>query len=89
MEEFFLCTFFSNDKLDIIDEKYIIIPVFVPEFGDSGFISGCFPHLQSFDQFIGKCLAGYIKYLFLWILVQDEVCNGMHQMGLSKTDASI
>ena len=89
VEELFLCTFFSYYKLNVVDEEYVVISVLIPELGNRGFISGGFSHLQSFDQFIGKCLAGYIEDFFLFFLVQDKVGNGMHQMGFSKSHASI
>ena len=32
VEKLFLRTFFSDDKLDVIDEQHVIVPVFFPEF---------------------------------------------------------
>lgn len=31
VEELFLCTFFSYYKLNVIDEEYIVVSVFIPE----------------------------------------------------------
>ena len=42
MEELFLCTFFSYNELDIINQKYIIITVFIAEFRHCGLVSGGF-----------------------------------------------
>ena len=89
MEELFLCTFFSYNELDIINQKYIIITVFIAEFRHCGLVSGGFTVLQSFDQLICKCLTGYIEYFFLWILVQNKMRDRVHQMGLSKSNTSI
>ena len=89
MEELFLCTFFSYNELDIINQKYIIITVFIAEFRHCGLVSGSFTVLQSFDQLICKCLTGYIEYFFLWILVQNKMRDRVHQMGLSKSNTSI
>ena len=56
MEKFFLSTFLTNNKLNIIDQKYIIISVLFPEFrgGNVVFISNCI------DQLIGKFLRSNI-----------------------------
>ena len=89
MEELFLCTFFSYNELDIINQKYIIITVFIAEFRHCGLVSGGFSVFESFDQLIGKCLAGYIEDFFLWILVQNKMRDRVHQMGLSKSNTSI
>ena len=50
MEKFLLSTFLSYNKLDIIDEEHIIIPIFLAEFccGDIIFIP------DGVDQFVGK-----------------------------------
>ena len=44
MEEFFLRTLLSYDKLDIIYEEYVVVPVFLTEFCYGKFIAGlsCF-----------------------------------------------
>ena len=39
MEKFFLCTFFSDNELDIIDEKNIDVTIFLTEFGHGRLIS--------------------------------------------------
>ncbi len=41
MEKFLLCTFFSYDELDIVNQQNIVIPVFFTEFcgGDVVFIT--------------------------------------------------
>ena len=48
MEKFFLCTFFSDDKLDIVNEQNIIISVFFTECRHRKFIS-VFTYFQSID----------------------------------------
>ena len=68
MEKLFLCTFLTYNKLDIVDEKHIVVPVLFTKAGHSHFIS-IFTDFQSFDQFIRKGLTGYIKYLFRRIVL--------------------
>ena len=74
MEEFFLGTFLANDKLDIIDEKNIIISVFFTEFrgGNIIFIP------DRIDQLVGKLLTGNIENLGLRIIFQDKMSDRMH-----------
>ena len=69
MEEFFLSTFFTDNKLDVINKQDIIIPVLVPELGHSGFIAGSPSIFKGLDQFIGKSLACDIQYLLFSILI--------------------
>ncbi len=57
MEKFFLCGFFSYNKLNIIDEKNVNIPVFFTEFAHCRIISVS----DGFDQLVGKFLTGYIE----------------------------
>ena len=52
MEKLFLGTFFSYNKLDIIDEQDINITVSISEFCDRRVISIS----DGLDQFVGKCL---------------------------------
>ena len=88
MEKFFLCTFFSYNKLYIVNQKYIIITVLVPESSHCKFIS-CFTNSDRIDQFVGKCLTGYIKHLFGRILLQNIMSNWMHQMRFSQSYTSV
>ena len=53
MEKFFLCTFFSYNKLNIVDQKNVIITIFLAECGHCQFIS-VLTYFKSIDQFIRK-----------------------------------
>ena len=88
MEEFFLRTLLSYDKLDIIYEEYVVVPVFLTEFCYGKFIAG-FSCFQRIDQLIGKCLAGHIENFFGRIVLKDHMGDGMHQMCLAQSDASV
>ena len=52
MEEFFLRTFFADNKLNIINEQNIIIPVFFPEFrsGDVVLVADGIDMVKSIDK---------------------------------------
>lgn len=64
MEKFLLGTFLSYNKLDIINEKNIIIAVFFPEF------CGCNVVFVTdrIDQFIGESLGTDIEDLCAWVI---------------------
>ena len=85
MEKFFLCTFFSDDKLDIVNEQNIIISVFFTEFAHCRVISVS----DGFDQFVGKFLTGYIQNTAVFVVFQNEMSDGMHKMRLTKTGSAI
>ena len=89
VEEFFLCTFFSDDELYVVDQQYVVIAVLVAEKSHGGFVIRSLTFFQSFDQLVGKGLACYVQYFLFRILVQDEMRDRMHQMRLSKTYVSI
>ena len=59
VEKFLLGTFLTNDELDIIDQKYIVVAVFFAEFrgGNVVFIT------DRIDQLIGKLLGSNVKDL--------------------------
>ena len=85
MEKFLLRTFLTYDKLDIIDQKDIVIPVFFTEFrcGYIVFIS------DRIDQFIGKLLACDIQNFGLRIILENKMADGVHKMSFAKTNSSI
>ena len=85
MEKFLLRTFLTDDKLDIIDQKDIVIPVFFSEFrcGYIVFIS------DRIDQFIGKLLACDIQNFGLRIILENKMADGVHKMSFAKTNSSI
>ena len=85
VEEFLLGTLFSYDKLDIVNEKDVVVPVFVPEIRH-GILLWI---LQRLDQLVCKGLTGHVEDLFLWIFVQYKMSYRVHQMGLPKSHASV
>ena len=65
VEEFFLGTFFSNQKLYVVNEKNINIAVFFPELGHAVAVSGP----QSLDKLIGKVFGGNVQNLGIGIFL--------------------
>ena len=54
MEKFLLGTFLSNNKLNIVNQENIIVPVLFTEFGGGGIV--LVP--DGIDQLIGEFLGG-------------------------------
>ena len=65
VEEFLLCAFLANDKLDIVDEEHIVVSVFLTELrgGDIVFVTDCV------DQFVRELLGGHIEDLCLRVIL--------------------
>ena len=68
MEELFLGTFLSDDKLYIIDKKNINVAVFVPEL----FILVV---LEGVDQLIGELLGRHIQYSKIGLHLYDMMSD--------------
>ena len=85
VEKLFLCAFLTYNKLDIVDQQYVDISVFITELIHRGIVSVT----DRVNQFICKYLRRYIKNLHARIVRLDKVSNGMHQVGLAKSDSSI
>ena len=56
MEKFLLGTFLTDNKLDIVDQKHIVVTVFLTEFrgGNIVFVT------DGIDQLIGKFLRSHV-----------------------------
>ena len=88
VEEFFLGTFLSDNKLDVVDQKNVVVPVFFTERSHGKFIA-VFTDLQRIDQFIGKSLTCDIQHMFIRFILNNEMSDRMHQMGFAESGASI
>ncbi len=82
IEKFRLCTLFFDDKLNVINQQDVHISVFFTEFI-------CCMILDRVDNLMCKCLRWYIQNFRLIILLQDVMCDGLHEMRLSKSGVSI
>ena len=85
MEKFFLCTFFSYNKLNVVDHENVDGSVFFTEFIHRRGVTTT----DRFDNFIGKFLGSNIQNFCFRISFQDEMSNGMHQVGFSKSRSTI
>ena len=55
MEKFFLYTFFADNKLYVIDQKYVVVAVLIAECIHRQIVAGL-SVADRRDQVIGKCL---------------------------------
>ena len=85
MEKFLLGTLLSYNKLDIIDQENVVVAVFFPKLcgGNIIFVS------DRVDQLIGKGLGTDVKNLGFRVVFQYKMSDCMHQMGFSKSYASV
>ncbi len=85
MEEFFLCTFLSYYKLDIVDHEDIHRTVLVPQLGHGRRITASY----GFDYFISKGFGSDIDNLHIRVLFQHEMSDGMHKVGFTQSGPTI
>ena len=85
MEKLFLSGFLSYNKLYIVNQQHIHVPVFFPEGGDSCIISIS----DGFNQFVCKRFAGDINHLHIRLLGKNKMGNGVHQMGFSQSGSPV
>ena len=68
-----------------IDKKNINVSVFFTKLGHCRVIS----ITDCFDQFVGKLFTGNVKYFAVFIMINNEMSNRMHQMSFSQTCTAI
>ena len=85
MEKLFLGGLFSYNKLHVVDEQYVDVAVLVPEIVHGRGITVT----DGVDELVGEHLGGDIQHPGLGIRLQDIVGDGMHQMGLPQSYASV
>ena len=85
MEEFFLCTFLTDNELNIIDQQNVVRPVLIAELSRREVVL----ITDGINQLIGEFLTRYIKNLCIRVIFQNKMTDGMHQMRFSESHASI
>ena len=85
VEKLLLRALFSYNKLNIIDQKHIDAPVLLAELGCGivVFVSDCI------DQFVRELLGGHVHDLGVWVILQNKVCDRVHQMRFAESNTSI
>ena len=64
MEELFLSTFLTYNKLYVIDHEHIHVTVFLTQLSHGS----CITATDGFDHLIGEFFTGDVEYLFVRIL---------------------
>ncbi|MNJ53529.1 hypothetical protein D3C77_489220 [compost metagenome] len=76
MEKLLLCRFLPGQKLNVINEQNINVPVFVPEAFRPVIPDGV-------NEFICKFLGRNINDFTAWTMLQNVVSNRMHEVGFA------
>ena len=82
VEEFLLRAPLVGKELDVVDEEDVGLPVALPEFDERIVLDGV-------DELVGERLAGHIHDLGRFALAENGVPDGVHEMGLAQTHASV
>lgn len=76
------CRFLSYNKLNIVDKNINVL------YFSRNLVLPSLP-LRYFDQFVGKLFTGNVKYFAVFIMINNEMSNRMHQMSFSQTCTAI
>ncbi len=82
VEELFLGRLLARHELDVVYEQQVHLPELVPEL----------LHLlvaEAVDHLVHELFGGVVADLRLAVLGEDLVPDGVHQVGLAKTDAAV
>lgn len=82
MEEFLLNPFLSREKLDVIDQKHVCLPISFPEFGQ-------LVVLDAVDVLVGELLTGNVSHPSSPLMLGHKMADGMEQVRLAQSDAAI
>src|SRR5580704_8553151 len=82
VKEFFLGTLLASEKLDVVDQEEIDLAIALSEFDQ-------ITVLDRVDELIDEQFTGNINHLYVFLLGPNVLANGLHQVGLAKTDTAI
>src|SRR6266576_5031126 len=82
VKEFFLGTLFAPEKLDVVNQEEISLPITLPEFDQIAV-------LDRIDELVDEQFTGEVHHLHVSLLGPDILADGLHQVGLAKTDTAI
>jgi hypothetical protein len=82
VKEFFLRTLFAPEKLDVVDQQKVDLAITLPEFDQ-------ITVLDRVDELIDEQFTGDINHLHVFLLGPNVLADGLHQVGLAKTDTAI
>ena len=82
VKEFFLRTLFASEKLDVVNQKKIGLAITLPELDQ-------ITVLDRIDELVDEQFARDVDHLHVFLLRPNILADGLHQMGLAKTDTAI
>src|SRR5436190_9349775 len=82
VKEFFLGPLFAPEKLDVVNQEEISLPITLPEFDQ-------ITVLDRVDELVDEQLTGDVEHLHVFPFRPDELADGLHEMGLAETDAAV
>src|ERR1041385_8571925 len=82
VKKFLLRPFFTTQKLDVVDQKKVGLPVTLAELDQ-------ITVLDRVDELVDEQLTRDIDHLHVFPFRPDELADGLHEMGLPQTDAAI
>ena len=82
VKELLLNPLFARQKLDVIDQQHVRLPVFLAE-------TGKLVVLDAVDVFVGELLGRNKRYARALLVYHDVLSDGVQQMGLAQTDSTV
>ena len=82
VKEFLLGPLLATEKLDVVNQKKIGLAITLPEFDQIAV-------LDRVDELVDEQFTGDINHLHVFLLGPDVLADGLHQVGLAKTDTAI
>src|SRR5438093_3096687 len=82
VKEFFLGTLFASKKLDVVYQEEIDLAITLSEFDQ-------ITVLDRVDELVDEQFTGDINHLYVFLLGPNVLADGLHQVGLAKTDTAI
>src|SRR5207249_4726973 len=77
VKELLLCAFLAGQELDVVDEQHVHAPILRAELQ-------CPVVADGVNQFVGKLLAGDVRYAVKLLAVDDVVPDGLQQVGFAE-----
>ena len=82
VKEFFLRTLLASEKLDVVYQEEIDLAITLSEFDQ-------ITVLDRVDELVDEQFTGDINHLYVFLLGPNVLADGLHQVGLAKTDTAI
>src|SRR5207237_9843461 len=82
VKEFFLRTLFASKKLDVVYQEEIDLAITLSEFDQ-------ITVMDRVDELVDEQLTRDIIHLYVFLFRPNVLADGLHQVGLAKTDTAI